>query len=86
MQFEGTLGLATMESHASASSAPPPNARPWTRAITGAVYLQGYAGDRLAERMGDRGLLAGDLIDSIPFTLKEFIPARRKLHILRTQH
>lgn len=56
----------------------------WTRAITGAVYLHGYAGDRLAERMGDRGLLAGDLIDSIPFTLKEFIPARKKLHILRS--
>jgi ADP-dependent NAD(P)H-hydrate dehydratase / NAD(P)H-hydrate epimerase len=45
----------------------------WLHAITAAVYIHGLAGDRLSERMGDRGVLAGDIIDSIPFILKEFV-------------
>jgi hydroxyethylthiazole kinase-like uncharacterized protein yjeF len=31
-----------------------------------AVYLHGLAGDRLAERRGEAGLLAGDLIETLP--------------------
>ncbi len=52
----------------------------WVEAITAAVYLHGLAGDRLADRMGDRGLLAGDVIDSLPFVMKDFVPSKRKLH------
>jgi len=55
----------------------------WVQAITGAVYLHGYAGDRLADRMGDRGLIAGDIIDSIPFTLKEFVTRLSKLQAIQ---
>ncbi len=36
------------------------------------VYLHGLAGDAVRERLGDAGLLAGDLPDAIP-------PARRRL-------
>ncbi len=49
----------------------------WLQAITSAVYLHGLAGDRLAERMGDRGLMAGDIIDFIPFLIKDFLTYRR---------
>jgi NAD(P)H-hydrate epimerase len=49
----------------------------WVDAVCSAVYIHGLAGDRLADRMGDRGLLAGDVIDSLPFIMKEFVPARR---------
>jgi NAD(P)H-hydrate epimerase len=48
----------------------------WVEAITSAVYLHGLTGDRLAARMGDRGVLAGDLIDALPFVMKDFVPTR----------
>ena len=43
------------------------------KAIVAGVYLHGKAGDRVAARLGDRGLLASDIIDEIPHTLKELI-------------
>lgn len=49
----------------------------WAGAICSAVYLHGLAGDRLAERMGDRGLIASDVMDSFPFVMKEFVPECR---------
>ena len=39
------------------------------------VYLHGLAGDAVRERLGDAGLLAGDLPDAIP-------PARRRLAMI----
>ncbi len=42
-------------------------------AILAGVYLHGRAGDRVADRLGDRGLLASDVIDEIPLTIKELI-------------
>ncbi len=51
----------------------------WRSAITAAVYIHGLAGDRLAERMGDRGLLAGDVIDSLPFIMKEFVGTSKRI-------
>ena len=38
---------------------------PFTAAVTG-VYVHGAAGARIAARMGDSGLLAGDLLPEIP--------------------
>lgn len=40
-------------------------------ATLAAVYIHGRAGDRVAERIGDRGLLAGDVIDEIPLAIRE---------------
>lgn len=37
------------------------------------VYLHGRAGDRVAARIGDQGLLASDVIEEIPSTIKEII-------------
>lgn len=37
-----------------------------------AVYLHGEAGDRAAARVGERGLVASDLIDEVPRVLKEW--------------
>jgi NAD(P)H-hydrate epimerase len=45
---------------------------PEKAAIAG-VFLHGRAGDRVAERLGDRGLLATDVIDEIPHVIKELI-------------
>lgn len=38
-------------------------------AIIAGVYLHGKAGDRVAARLGDRGLLATDVIEELPKTL-----------------
>jgi hypothetical protein len=35
------------------------------------VYLHGLVGDRAAERLGPRGLAAGDLLDLLPGALGE---------------
>lgn len=40
-------------------------------ALLAGVYLHGRAGDRVAASLGDRGLMAGDLIEEIPLTIKE---------------
>lgn len=44
-------------------------AEPFDAAVAG-VYLHGRTGDVLAERQGDRGTLAGDLLPEIPVVLK----------------
>jgi hydroxyethylthiazole kinase-like uncharacterized protein yjeF len=41
---------------------------PFTAAVTG-VYLHAAAGRRIAERLGDSGLLAGDLLPEIPLVM-----------------
>jgi NAD(P)H-hydrate epimerase len=41
----------------------------WT-AATAAVVLHGLAGDRAARRLGQEGMLAGDLVSAIPATLR----------------
>jgi NAD(P)H-hydrate epimerase len=43
------------------------------KAAVAGVYLHGRAGDRVAERLGDRGLLASDVIDEVPRTLREIV-------------
>jgi NAD(P)H-hydrate epimerase len=43
------------------------------KAAVAGVYLHGRAGDRVAERLGDRGLLASDVIDEMPATLREIV-------------
>jgi NAD(P)H-hydrate epimerase len=35
------------------------------------VYLHGYAGDRVASRHGEIGLIASDIIDDLPSALAE---------------
>ncbi len=42
-------------------------------AVVTAVYLHGRAGDRVAERLGDRGLLASDVIEEMPLAIKELV-------------
>jgi NAD(P)H-hydrate epimerase len=42
-------------------------------AVLAAVYIHGLAGDRLKKRLGDRGLLASDLIHEIPLAFKELV-------------
>jgi len=37
------------------------------------VYLHGLSGDILSEKLGDRGMLAGDLIEKIPIAIKRVI-------------
>jgi ADP-dependent NAD(P)H-hydrate dehydratase / NAD(P)H-hydrate epimerase len=44
-------------------------ATPFDAAVAG-VYLHGRVGDDLAERYGDRGTLAGDLVPLIPTVIK----------------
>lgn len=41
-------------------------------AIAG-VWLHGRAGDRVADRLGGRGLLAGDVSDEVPLTIRELL-------------
>jgi hydroxyethylthiazole kinase-like uncharacterized protein yjeF len=41
---------------------------PFTAAVTG-VYIHGAAGRRISERLGDSGLLAGDLLPEIPLVM-----------------
>jgi NAD(P)H-hydrate epimerase len=40
-------------------------------ALLCAVYLHGRAGDLARERWGEEGLIAGDLIDTVPAALRE---------------
>lgn len=42
-------------------------------AILAAVYIHGLAGDRMRNRLGDRGLLASDVIEEIPLAFKELV-------------
>lgn len=43
---------------------------PWDAACSGA-YLHGLAGDLIAQKLGEHGMIAGDLIDSIPYALTQ---------------
>lgn len=45
---------------------------PLQAAIVG-VFVHGMTGDRVAERLGEYGLLAGDLVAALPYTLKELV-------------
>lgn len=45
---------------------------PLNAAIVG-VFIHGMTGDRVAERLGEHGLLAGDLVEALPYTLKELL-------------
>ncbi|HHY91212.1 MAG TPA: NAD(P)H-hydrate dehydratase, partial [Clostridiales bacterium] len=42
-------------------------------AAVAAVYIHGSAGDRAAKRLGEYGLLAGDIASEIPLVLKELL-------------
>lgn len=39
------------------------------------VYLHGWAGDLIASERGERGMMAGDLIDRIPAALNHLVPS-----------
>jgi ADP-dependent NAD(P)H-hydrate dehydratase / NAD(P)H-hydrate epimerase len=43
------------------------------KAAVAGVFLHGRAGDRVAERLGDRGLLASDVMDAVPQAIHELI-------------
>lgn len=43
---------------------------PWEAAVLG-VYLHGTAGDRVREKKGPHGLLAGELAEEIGYLSKE---------------
>ncbi len=43
---------------------------PVTEAVIAAVYLHGMAGDMAAEELGDRGLLASDVVNNLPKIIK----------------
>ncbi len=45
---------------------------PLNAALAG-VFIHGMTGDRVAERLGEHGLLAGDLVEALPYTLKELL-------------
>jgi NAD(P)H-hydrate epimerase len=49
---------------------------PFTAAVTG-VYVHAAAGRRVAERLGDSGLLAGDLLPEIPLVMNVLRQGRR---------
>ena len=42
-------------------------------AMCAAVYLHGAAGDAVAKRLGDRGMLATDLMDALPVVIKSIV-------------
>lgn len=44
---------------------------PWEAACT-ATFVHGYAGDLAAGRIGQAGIIAGDVIEQIPYALKTF--------------
>ena len=45
---------------------------PFKAAVTG-VYIHGMTGDVVADEKGEHGLLAGDLIEKLPYVIKEMI-------------
>jgi ADP-dependent NAD(P)H-hydrate dehydratase / NAD(P)H-hydrate epimerase len=46
---------------------------PPAKALTLGVFIHGYAADRLAQRMGPYGFLAGDLADELPATIADLL-------------
>jgi NAD(P)H-hydrate epimerase len=47
-------------------------------ATTAGVFVHGLAADRLAARMGMPGMVAGDLLEEVPFVLKELYQIRER--------
>ncbi|KXG74457.1 bifunctional ADP-dependent NAD(P)H-hydrate dehydratase/NAD(P)H-hydrate epimerase [Thermotalea metallivorans] len=43
------------------------------KAAIAAVYLHGVAGDRAAARLGEYGLIAGDIVLELPYAIKEIV-------------
>jgi hydroxyethylthiazole kinase-like uncharacterized protein yjeF len=43
------------------------------KAAIAAVYIHGMAGDRAVHHLGEYGLMAGDIVREVPFTIKEII-------------
>lgn len=56
--------------------------KPEDAAVVG-VYVHGLCGDVVAARIGEHGLLAGDLVEQLPYTLKELYAKR--YHTRRNQ-
>lgn len=52
---------------------------PVSKAIIGAVYLHGLAADYLAEQQGEVGLLAGELMNVIPFLMDAALKGKQPL-------
>jgi NAD(P)H-hydrate epimerase len=48
---------------------------PWLAATAG-VFVHGRAGDRAAARMGQEGMLAGDLVEALPEAVSSLAPSR----------
>jgi NAD(P)H-hydrate epimerase len=46
------------------------------KAAVAGVFLHGRAGDRVAERLGDRGLLASDVADEVPKAIHEILACK----------
>ena len=44
---------------------------PLKAAVTAAVWIHANAGDRCAERLGENGVLASDVIDALPIVMRE---------------
>jgi NAD(P)H-hydrate epimerase len=56
--------------------------KPEDAAIVG-VFVHGFSGDVVAARIGEHGLLAGDLIEQLPYTLKTFYAKRYQPNHIR---
>ncbi|MCX7710267.1 MAG: NAD(P)H-hydrate dehydratase [Clostridia bacterium] len=52
---------------------------PCDAAVAG-VYLHGMAGDRAAASKGEHGMIAGDLVNEIPFVIKELVKKLKNDH------
>ncbi|HSA58091.1 MAG TPA: NAD(P)H-hydrate dehydratase [bacterium] len=46
------------------------------KAAVAGVFLHGRAGDRVADRLGDRGLLASEVADEVPKAIQEMLPCK----------
>lgn len=44
-----------------------------TKAAIAAAYVHGCAGDKAAEKFGEYGLIAGDMVKELPFVIKELV-------------
>ena len=43
---------------------------PWQAAVSG-VYIHSSAGDMAAKKLGEHGMIAGDILDNIPYVIRE---------------
>lgn len=51
--------------------------KPLDAAISG-VYIHGLSGDNVAESIGEHGLIAGDLVESLPCVIKKMVSRSRE--------